>query len=48
VQEIGDYGERVFMPSDAGDETWADSVRGFRQLFDPGDVVDGAYQADRD
>jgi spectinomycin phosphotransferase len=42
VQEIGDYGERVFL-ADSGAETKADSVRGFRQLFAPGDVVDVAY-----
>jgi spectinomycin phosphotransferase len=46
VQEIGDYGERVFL-ADSGDETKADSVRGFRQLFDPGDVVEIAYAADK-
>jgi spectinomycin phosphotransferase len=45
VQEIGDYGERVFL-ADSGEETKADSVQGFRQLFDPGDVVDVAYAAD--
>ena len=46
VQEIGDYGERVFL-ADSGKETKADSVRGFRQLFDPGDMVEVAYQMDR-
>lgn len=46
VQEIGDFGERVFLMDDLGADTKADSVRGFRQLFDPGDVVDAAYQTD--
>lgn len=46
VQEIGDYGERVFLVSDTGEETLRDAVRGFQQLFDPGDVVDKAYEAD--
>lgn len=46
VQEIGDYGERVLL-ANSGEETKADSVRGFRQLFDPGDVVEIAYTADR-
>ncbi len=46
VQEIGDFGERVFLMDDLGADTKADSVRGFRQLFDPGDVVEAAYQAD--
>ncbi|MBZ0289497.1 MAG: aminoglycoside phosphotransferase family protein, partial [Anaerolineae bacterium] len=32
VQEIGDFGKRVFISDDVGDETRADSVRGFRQL----------------
>jgi spectinomycin phosphotransferase len=45
VQEFGDYGERVFL-AESGGETKADSVRGFRQLFDPGDVVEVAYAAD--
>jgi spectinomycin phosphotransferase len=48
VQELGDYGARMFLMDDLGDETRADSLRGFRQLFDPGDVVDEAYEADSD
>lgn len=47
VQELGDYGERVFFLPGLGADTLADSVRGFKQLFDPGDVVAGAYAADR-
>jgi spectinomycin phosphotransferase len=46
VQEFGDYGERVFFMNDVGEETKRDSVRGFYQLFDPGDVVEVAYRAD--
>jgi spectinomycin phosphotransferase len=46
VQEIGDYGERVFLHLDLGEETRADAVRGFKQLFQAGDVVEEAYQAD--
>jgi spectinomycin phosphotransferase len=46
VQELGDYGERVFFMNDVGEETKRDSVRGFYQLFDPGDVVEVAYNAD--
>ena len=45
VQEIGDYAERVFFSSAYGEETRRDSVRGFKQLFNPGDVVDAAYAA---
>jgi spectinomycin phosphotransferase len=46
VQEIGDYGERVFLRQDTGAETINDAVRGFRQLFDLGDVVESAYEAE--
>ena len=45
VQELGDFGERVFLTKEAGDDTRADALRGFRQLFDPGDVVEGAQEA---
>jgi spectinomycin phosphotransferase len=45
VQEIGDYGARVFS-ADTGAETKADAVRGFARLFAPGDVVEGAYLSD--
>jgi spectinomycin phosphotransferase len=44
VQELGDFGERIFR-MELGDETKADSVRGFKQLFDPGDVVEVAYKS---
>ena len=47
VQEIGDYGERIFNSKDLGQETKADAVAEFQALFQPGDVVDGAYAADR-
>jgi spectinomycin phosphotransferase len=46
VQELGDFGERVFFAEDGGEETKRDSVRGFRQLFDAGDVVEAARSAD--
>lgn len=46
VQEIGDFGERVFFTPDTGEATRADAVSGFRQLFDPGDVVEQAYSLD--
>ena len=45
VQEIGDFGERVFLSKDTGDVTQRESVEGFMQLFDPGDVVEAAYAA---
>ena len=45
VQEFVDFGERVFLLADVGDETKADSVRGFAALFEPGDVVEAAHRA---
>jgi spectinomycin phosphotransferase len=44
VQEIGDYGQRVFAMPELGQDTRQDAVRGFYQLFQPGDVVDAAEQ----
>ena len=43
VQEIGDFGERVFLMKDAGESTKKDSVKGFMKLFSPGDVVEAAF-----
>lgn len=47
VEEFADFAQRVYMLDDIGDETRADSVRGFKQLFDAGDVVDVAYQTEQ-
>jgi spectinomycin phosphotransferase len=44
VQDIGDYGERVFLLPDAGDITKHESVAGLKAMFDPGAVVDVAYE----
>jgi spectinomycin phosphotransferase len=46
VQEIADFGERVFLTPDVGAETKQDAVRGFIRLFEPGDVVEEAYQSE--
>jgi spectinomycin phosphotransferase len=43
VQEIGDFGERVFLTKDAGENTKRDSVEGFMKLFSQGDVVEAAF-----
>ena len=43
VQEIGDFGERVFLTKDAGENTKHDSVEGFMKLFSNGDVVEAAF-----
>jgi spectinomycin phosphotransferase len=47
VQEMGDCGERVFLKQDVGVETKRDAVAGFRQLFQPGDVVEAAYESEK-
>jgi hypothetical protein len=46
VQEFGDYGERVFMTKNTGEETRADAVQGMKKLFAPDDVVEVAYEMD--
>jgi spectinomycin phosphotransferase len=46
VQEIGDFGERVFFLEGVGEKTRAASVRGFKQLFQAGDVVEQAYRSE--
>jgi len=43
VQEVGDFGERVFLMKDAGENTKEDSVEGFMKLFSRGDVVETAF-----
>lgn len=48
VQEIADFGKRVFLTPELGTKTRQDAVRDFIQLFDPGDVVDEAYESERD
>jgi spectinomycin phosphotransferase len=45
VQDIGDYGERVFLMPGVGDETRADARQGFLELFEPGNVVDTAHRS---
>lgn len=47
VQEFVDFASRVFLLDDVGDETRADSVRGFERLFAPGDVVEVANKMAR-
>jgi len=47
VQEFGDFGERVFLSEELGDIQKQDSLDGFKQLFDAGDVIDLAIQADK-
>jgi spectinomycin phosphotransferase len=42
VQEIGDFGERVFSTDDIGERTKQESITGFKKLFSQSDVIEGA------
>jgi len=42
VQEIGDFGNRVFLTKDTGKSTKQESVEGFIELFSKGDVIEKA------
>jgi spectinomycin phosphotransferase len=42
VQEVGDFGERVFLTKDSGESTKQDSVEGFIKLFSQDDVIETA------
>jgi spectinomycin phosphotransferase len=42
VQEIGDFGNRVFLAKDTGEITKQESVEGFVELFSQGDVIEKA------
>ena len=43
VQEIGDFGERVFLTKNTGKSTKQDAMEGFIKLFLPGDVIETAF-----
>ena len=47
VQEIGDDSARVYLTPGLGDESKAEALRDFQRLFEPGNVVDGAYASER-
>jgi spectinomycin phosphotransferase len=42
VQEIGDFGTRVFLTGEAGEDTKQHAVEEFTKLFSQGDVVEAA------
>lgn len=46
IQEFGDYGERIFLNDDLSDVEKQSAFHEFKQLFDAGDVIDLAFQAD--
>lgn len=45
VQEIGDFGERVFLTKNTGASTKQEAVEGFIKLFSQGDVIEAAFNA---
>jgi spectinomycin phosphotransferase len=46
VQDMGAYGEQVFFSSDLGEQTRRDAVRGFIDMFEPGNIVAIARASD--
>jgi len=45
MQELADYGERVFLSSDIGGDDLALAGSEFARLFDPDDVIERAHRA---
>lgn len=45
LQEFADYGERVFIASDLGEQELTLALREFEKLFAPGDVIQRAHAA---
>lgn len=45
IQELGDYGERVFLADGLGGDELALAQREFARLFAPDDVIDRAHRA---
>jgi spectinomycin phosphotransferase len=46
LQDMAAYGEQVFFIPDQADESRRDAVQGFKQLFEPGEIVDIALGSD--
>jgi spectinomycin phosphotransferase len=46
IGDIGGYGECVFLAPDTGEETRQAAVAGFKWLFEPGNIVDMAFEAE--
>jgi spectinomycin phosphotransferase len=44
VQEIGDFGQRVFLTADIGERTKQEAVAGFMELFSQGNVIEAAFR----
>ncbi len=47
LQELTDYGDRVFFSTDAGEETRREAVAAVIEMFKPGNVVDQTGNAQR-
>jgi spectinomycin phosphotransferase len=47
VQDVGEYAEQVFLMNDLGDKTREHAVHGFRELFQPGAIVELAFQSEQ-
>ena len=45
IQEFGDYGERVFLSGELGQQDLQASLREFERLFEADDVISRAHQA---
>jgi hypothetical protein len=46
VQDMAAYGERVFFSPNLGEETRRDALRGFMNMFEPGNIVAIAFESD--
>jgi hypothetical protein len=46
VQDMGDFSARVFLWEDIGEATKREAIDFFYSLFEPGRVIETAYQAD--
>ncbi|MBL8155316.1 MAG: phosphotransferase [Anaerolineae bacterium] len=47
IQEMGDNAERVFFRDDLGEQDRQAALDGFRALFNSGDIIDAAFEADQ-
>ena len=48
AQDLGDFGRRIFLDAQAGDETKAEALKFFTSIFQPGESLDTAYRLDRE
>lgn len=47
IQEMGDNAERIFFRDDLGEQDRQAALDGFRALFNSGDIIDAAFEADQ-